>query len=178
MTGKYIYRNNRLIWLLFSVMLLLVFGSPWATAQENYSVSIRAMATVVEKSEIELVTIKNLDLDLNRAVDEQIIISAKTDPEAGNMLVKGKPGAHIRITYLPEMELVNTTGAGSLTVFYEVYGYPGDNQTASEPLDAVDRMMRINPEGHYYLWIGGRINVKEARPGNYEGEFTIEIEYI
>jgi hypothetical protein len=178
MTGNIAYRRTLALWLLFGPALLILISLLPLSAQDNHSVSIRAIATVVEKSEIELITIKDLDLDLKQAVGGLITISANTGKEAGKIMVKGKPGAHIRVTYLPEIELLNTTGTGRITMHYNMYGYPEDNQIASEPIDAVERMMRINPEGLYYLWVGGLVNVVSASPGSYQGEFTIEIEYL
>jgi hypothetical protein len=59
-----------------------------------------------------------------------------------------------------------------------MYGYSSDNQGASEPIDAAARTLKINSSGQYYFWLGGLIDISQARPGKYEGEFTLEIEYI
>ena len=73
---------------------------------------------------------------------------------------------------------MNTQGNDSLLIEYQVFGYSGNNQQASEAIDAVDRILRFNSEGIFYLLIGGRIDISNASPGNYEGEFTLEIEYL
>lgn len=158
--------------------LFMLSALPVLMAQDHGSVSIKASAIVVEQAEIELVTIKDLELDESMAVDGKIYIAAQYDPKSGVMLVKGRPNANIRITYLPEMLLTNSFGKGELKFYYEVYGYPDDNQSASEPLNAVDRMMRFSEQGNFYLWVGGHIDISNAWPGSYEGEFTLEIEYL
>jgi hypothetical protein len=177
-SNKFLKRYARGICLLMNTALLIYWGLQPVSAQDHHSVSIRASAQVIEQAEIELITIKDLDLDLKQAVGGLITISATTAMEAGKIMVKGIPGAYIRVTYLPEVILLNATGTGSITLHYKVFGYPDDNQIASEPIDAVERMMRINPEGLYYLWVGGLVNVVSASPGSYQGEFTIEIEYL
>jgi len=162
--------------ILFAIFTLSAL--PVLMAQNHGSVSIKASAIVVEQAEIELITIKDLELDESMALDGKIYIAAQYDPKSGVMLVKGRPNANIRISYLPEMLLENSFGRGVLKFYYEVYGYPEDNQSASERLDAVDRMMRFSDQGHYYLWVGGHIDISKARSGSYEGEFTLEIEYL
>ena len=76
------------------------------------------------------------------------------------------------------VEITNSTGNGTLLLQYEMYGFRSDNQGASEPIDAAERTLQISSESKYYLWVGGRIDISKARPGNYDGEFTIEIEYL
>ena len=160
------------------LILLFLVIPQFIQAQHLGSISIKASATVIEQTEIELRTIKNLDLDESAAINGIITVSALTDPAAGVMVVKGKPNASFRITYLPQMVLTNTLGTGTLVINYEVYGYQQDNQKASAPLDAVDLMQRFNQDGLFYLWIGGRIDISDAKEGNYDGEFTLKVEYI
>jgi hypothetical protein len=76
------------------------------------------------------------------------------------------------------MTLVNTTGDGVLSCKYLLSGFRSDNQGASQLLDQVERIVQFNEKGEYYLWLGGRVDLNNARPGNYDGEFTIQIEYI
>ncbi len=160
-------------------LFLLILTSPEIIlAQHLGSISIKASATVIEQTEIELRTIKNLDLDESSAINGIITVSALTDPSAGVMVIKGKPNASFRITYLPQMVLANVYGTGTLIINYEVFGYQQDNQKASAPLDAIDLMQRFNQDGFYYLWIGGRIDISDAKEGNYDGEFTLKVEYI
>lgn len=156
---------------------LLLISALTLHAQKT-SVTIKAQATVIDKAEIELVTIKYLDIDAGMAVNGIINVSAKRDGQAGVMMVKGRPGASFRISFTPIVEIQNSAGRGSLSLKYEMYGYTSDNQGASEPIDAAARALKINTEGQYFFWLGGLIDISKARPGKYEGEFTLEIEYI
>lgn len=145
---------------------------------QKTSVNIKAEATVIDKSEIELVTIKDLEIDASNAVNGIINVSAQRDSKAAVMLVKGRAESQFRVTFTPNVEIPNSAGKGSLSMHYEMYGYSSDNQGASEPIDAAERTLKINSKGQYYLWLGGNIDISKASPGKYNGEFTIEIEYI
>jgi hypothetical protein len=165
-------KNKYLLILLFFFPGNLLFG------QHESSVSIKVAATVVEKVDIELVTMKDMDIDIGMAKDGKIIISAQRDAMAAKIMVKGKSTASFRVTFIPIAEVTNSNGSGSLELRYELYGYNTDNQSASEPIDAAARALQFNEEGKYYLWIGGYIDISKAQPGSYDGEFTLQIEYI
>jgi hypothetical protein len=166
--------NKSIVRLLSFVLSLLLFSN--LHAQE--AVSITASATVLEVSEIELVTIKDMTVDETFAENGILNISPVTDMNAGELLVKGRANAQMRITSPNQTVLVNTSGQGTLIFYYVISGFWSDNKQASEILYAPDRILQFNEEGQYYLWVGGRIDISNARPGNYEGEFVLEIEYI
>jgi hypothetical protein len=160
---------------MISLCLLLLF-QPGIHAQN--SVSIRASATVVEETGIQLVPINDMIIDETAAHNQIIDISPITDQAAGKLLVKGKINAMIRLSYLHQQVVVNTSGEGTLAFDYVVSGFPSDDQKASRFLDALENAPQFNEKGEYYLWVGGRVNISNARPGSYEGEFILEIEYI
>lgn len=160
-----------------AIVLFLAQGTA-SWAQINSSVSIKAQATVVEKSEIELVTMKDLEIDASTAVNGIVTVSAQKDTKAALMIVKGKTNASFRVTFTPVVEIPNSMGKGSLLIRYEMIGCATDNQGAGEPIDAAERTLKINTEGRYYFWLGGKIDISNARPGKYNGDFTIEVEYI
>ncbi len=165
------------------ILILLLLVTVMLPAQNQNdtgtSVNISASATVVGNG-IELETISDISiLQASRLQEEdEISINPVFDPEAGIMRASGQPNAQIRVSYLSEMEVARREGPGVIFFEYEVSGYPGDNQRESELLDLLEREVRFNEDGVYYFWIGGRINLSEALPGNYDGEFTIEIEYM
>ncbi|MDP1623556.1 MAG: DUF4402 domain-containing protein [Bacteroidales bacterium] len=163
-------------------MLLVYLGFFNSTgilfAQKTDNITIKATARVMEIVEIEMVTIRDMQIEVSSAVDGIISIDPLHDPSAGVMMLKGRPEAQFRVTFLPMVDLQNTRGKGSLLFTYNVHGFSVDDQPAGEPIDAVDRILRFSDQGKYYLWIGGRIDISNARQGSYEGEFTLEIEYI
>ena len=160
------------------ILILLVYATMTMSAQNKTSVYIKAQATVIDKSEIELITLKNMDIDLSMARDGKIYVSALHNAQAAVMMVKGRANARFRIKFAPEVYITNRTGNGTLLLKYEMYGYPSDNQGAGEPIDATEKILQMSNESKYYFWIGGRIDISNALPGNYDGEFTIEIEYM
>ena len=149
--------------------------------QSTHSVSITASATVVGNA-IELLTISEMSLiqasQLQQDEDGAVYINPVFDPEAGIMKAIGQPNAQIRVSYIADREVFRREGSGSLMFHYEVSGLPSDNQRESELLIDQERELRFNAGGEYFFWIGGRIDLQDALPGSYEGEFTIEIEYI
>ncbi len=163
--------------LLLSVVCLGLIGN-LNGQQVSSSYTIKAQALVVDQTEIEMVTIQNLQIDDSMARDGIIHVSAQHDPEAGLLKILGKSGAHFRVQFNPEWVIENTLGDGTLLINYELFGFQSNLQFASEPIDPAKRVMVISNLGEYYFWIGGRIDISNAHPGSYQGEFTIEIEYL
>ncbi len=149
------------------------------SATINTSVIVSASATVIGP-EIDLETISDIQIDGARRLQEgnEVYINPVFDPEAGIMRASGQPGAEVRLSYLSEMIVTRQEGDGTLLFRYEISGYPGDNQNESELLDTIERVVRFNEDGEFYLWVGGRVDLSDASPGTYEGDFTLEIEYI
>ncbi len=164
---------------------LLIMSFAWVGCVFNLiaqpaisSYTIRAQAMVVDKAEIEMVTIKNLEIDESMAQNGIINVSAQKDPKAGMAMLLGKSGAHFRVQFNPKRVIVNTMGEGALVINYKLFGFHTNLQFASEPIDAAENILIISNKGEYYFWIGGIIDISKASPGNYQGEFTIEIEYL
>lgn len=143
------------------------------------SVSISASATVIGNS-IELLTISEMSLveASQMAEEEMVYINPIFDPEAGILKALGQPHSLVRVSYISEREIFRKEGPGSLVFYYEVSGFGSDSQRESELLEDLEREVRLNENGEFYFWIGGRVNLQNAISGSYEGEFTIEIEYI
>ncbi len=176
----------RKLYTIHALLLFLMLALPYVAEAQSIegdntstSISITATATVLN-SNIELVTISDMGvLDASLLQDDmEIYINPVFDAEAGIMRASGLPDAQIRVSYVAEMEITRRDGPGSLFFVYEVSGYPGQNQRESELLETTDRELRFNEEGHFFFWIGGRVDLSQAQPGNYDGEFTIEIEYM
>ncbi len=166
-----------------AALILIMAGFPLAALPQDQSgnnVSITASATVVASADIELETISHMGiLEAQRLQEgDEIYINPVFDAEAGILRASGRPNAEIRVSYLTEMEVTRREGPGTLFFRYEVSGFPGDSQRESELIEEIERELRFNQEGVYYFWVGGRVDLSDALPGNYDGEFTIEIEYI
>ncbi len=150
----------------------------FSTLYGQNSISIRASATVVEATGIQLIPLQDIVIDESSAQNGILEISPVMDEKAGKILIKGKINSMIRLSYVNQLALVNSSGEGTLVFNYVVSGYRSDNQRASQLLDQIERNVQFNENGDYYLWVGGKVDLNQARPGSYEGEFTIQIEYI
>tara|TARA_R110002096_G_scaffold39845_4_gene108679 strand:+ start:3149 stop:3649 length:501 start_codon:yes stop_codon:yes gene_type:complete len=149
-----------------------------AFSQENKSItaSINVSAEVIQS--IELITVNSLRFGDLQPGQKELYINPINDINAGYMIALGTPGASFRITYLLEQQLTHSEGKGGITFSYEISANTEENQPTSELLKQNNRNIEFNLDGRYYFWIGGRLNLENAQPGNYQGDFTIEIDYI
>lgn len=157
-----------------SITLFLSLLSVFSYAQENVSINITANV----ESTIELITIQTLDFQNSDRQDNTIQINPVTSPRAGIMVARGNSQSEFRLNYLRTRELTNTEGTGVLFFEYSVAGNTIDEQNTAEVLDQEVRELQFNDDGEFYIWVGGRVDLTNASPGTYEGDFTIEIEYI
>ena len=164
----------------FSIAILLVVSSLQALAQnegsDRITANINVSAEVIQS--IELITVNTMQFGNSQPGQREIYVNPVNSLNAGYMIAVGTPDAEFRLNYLPELELTQIEGPGSLTFIYEISGNSEENQSTSELLELDNRNIRFNSEGRYYIWVGGKVNIANAPPGNYEGDFTIEIDYI
>lgn len=167
--------------LLFALTLLFMGLIPTRSSAQSgngnsSSVSISVNARVIDS--INLTTIRNMQFDKVQPGQKELNISPIKDPNAGKMVANGIPNARIRVSFLREWQLTNDRGGTPLYFSYRVAGNEVDDQPTAELLEPENRDLSFNSEGKFYFWIGGHVNISNASPGNYQGEFTIQIEYI
>lgn len=159
------------------LFVLFSFGTALAQDQNrNISAKVNVSAEVIQS--IELITVQSMQFGNSQPGQRQIYVNPARDLNSGFMIAVGTPEAEFRLNYLPERELSQIDGDGSLTFEYEISGNDVEDQATSELLEIDNRNLRFNNDGRYYFWVGGRVNLENASPGNYEGDFTIEIDYI
>lgn len=169
---------NVLIIFLAGFISLLHIQSNHALAQNNGSVddvTINVSAQVM--SSVEMITIQSMNLSNAETENDQIVIDPQNSVNAGKMIAIGTPNSDIRISYLEQRELTQQEGTETLQFDYRVAGNTEDDQSTAELLDRENRDFSFNEQGRFYLWIGGNVDISAASPGNYEGEFTVDIEY-
>lgn len=161
----------------FAIAFLLA-NSLFAVGQTTGEISaeVRVNAEVIQS--IELITVNSMQFGEVQPGQRELIISPINDTEAGFMIAQGTPEAEFRLNYLPAREIAQISGNNYLTFNYEISGSTENEQTTSELIEIDSRNLQFNSEGRYYIWIGGHIILENAAPGNYEGDFTIEIDYI
>lgn len=168
-----------------AIAALLVILLVWcnrSSAQDNNtpfssSSSVSAGVEVIHL-ELELLTLRGVRLDKVQPSEGEVYVNPVTNSGAGLMKAEGSPEAPIRITFQQQMNLVHETGTSTLTFFYEVAGNTRENQSSAELITNSSRGFELNEDGEFYIWIGGRVDITTAISGNYEGEFTVEVEYI
>jgi hypothetical protein len=151
---------------------------PRAHAQNSEQKTSVLSVTATIMPEIQIKTIRDINLDDLDIVDEMVRISPIQDPQAGLMIASGQPNAKIRMTYIKELVINQVDGSGRLLFNYEVSIFSQDNQQASRLFETIDDELKFNDQGKMYIWVGGTVDLKNALPGEYDGEFTIEIEYF
>lgn len=163
--------------LAFIIVCLVSFGH-WndLSAQSKEAVSIRVGLQI--DSAIEIETISNINLGRVQPGVGEVYINPKSDPGAGLLKLSGRPDALIRISFADRRELIRVGGGGALQFLYLLSGSTRDEQTISELLNLENRDLRMSAAGEYYIWVGGTITLEGVVFGQYEGEFTIEIDYL
>jgi hypothetical protein len=144
--------------------------------RETKTATLSVSATVIQ--DIQIMTVRDIDLRGIEMTEPLIRISPIMDQSAGMMIATGQPGATVKMTFLKDMDLIRTDGPGRLRLTYEVSVFTDDNQRASRLIETIDDELKFNPAGKLYIWIGGLIDLNNANPGNYEGEFTVELDYL
>ena len=161
---------------LSALCLLFTTGTDAQSSSKAVNAEINITTTVIQA--IELVTVQNIRLANLEPVNNEIYIPPITSGNAGHMIASGNPNAEIRITYQPNQILTQVNGDGLIRVVYQLSGNDLSEQLTSELLGAENRNFSFNVDGDFYIWVGGRVFIEQAKPGSYEGDFTIEIDYI
>jgi len=163
---------------LFILFLFIVSSSNYLFAQnqDKITASVNVHANVIQS--IELITIHSLTFGDLQPGQKELYINPINNLNAGYMIALGTPAAAFRIDYVAEQRITQADGKGAITFSYEISGNTEENQATSEILKQENRNIMFNVDGRYYFWIGGRLDLKNAQPGNYQADFTIEIDYI
>ncbi|MCH6234923.1 hypothetical protein [Cognataquiflexum rubidum] len=165
-------------------ILFLVFGCFGSVASFGQSsnsgfasLSVRATATVTDN--LNMLTIRNIDLVNPPVMNGALVVSPITSEFAGMFKINGSPGARVRITYL-QNELIReaSDGIGVVSAQYILSAAFNDLQLQSALLDVGEGVFPIGPDGELYVWLGANLDLTQATPGVYLSEFIIELEYI
>ncbi|MEQ9308782.1 MAG: hypothetical protein RLN90_04955 [Balneolaceae bacterium] len=161
-----------------SLTILLAFSSVSAEAQIKESVTATVSISTIMVQSIELITVKSMSFGSIQPGQQEVYVNPVSDVNSGYMIAVGTPGAEFRLDYFQERTLFHSDGGQNLTFEYEISANEIEDQASSELLDFNARSLTFTQEGVYHIWVGGRVNIENAEPGNYEGDFTIEIDYI
>ncbi len=157
------------------------FSSTSLSAQENdprpsVTALVNISAEVVQS--IQLITVNSMTFGNVQPGQLEIYVNPINDVNAGYMIAIGTPGAEFRLDFQQVRNLTNVEDEGFLTFQYELSGNDTEDQSSSVLIENENRSIIFNEDGEYHIWVGGRVNIENATPGSYEGDFTIEIDYI
>lgn len=166
-----------LLFILWSVSLTTFSLS----AQEsNPRASVTALVNISAEvvQSIQLITVNSMTFGNVQPGQLEIYVNPINDVNAGYMIAVGTPGAEFRLDFQQIRNLTNVEDEGFLTFQYELSGNDTEDQASSLAIENENRSIIFNEDGEYHIWVGGRVNIENATPGSYEGDFTIEIDYI
>jgi len=144
---------------------------------QSKTVEIRATATVLDN--LQMISIRNLDLISPPIVENKISVFPITSSYAGLFKIVGSPGTRIKINYLrTEWLEEQNEGVGKIYAEYSLSAGEEDNQAQSFLLTPGEAVVTLSSNGILFVWLGGELDVSEATPGNYKSEFVLEFEYI
>lgn len=147
-------------------------------AGDNPSVTATINVSALVVQSIQLITVNSMTFGNIQPGQEEIYINPVGDINAGYMIAIGVPGAEFRLDFQQVRNLTNVDNEGFLSFEYILSGNETEDQASSELINTSNRSIIFNEDGEYHVWVGGRVNIRNATPGNYEGDFTIEIDYI
>ncbi|WP_240507452.1 hypothetical protein [Algoriphagus ratkowskyi] len=141
------------------------------------TLSVNATATVTDN--LQMLTIRNIDLIAPLVEENMILVSPMRSPFAGMFKIIGNPNARIRITFLQRETLVESNeGIGEVKAEYNLSAAFEDLQIQSTLLDLGEANVVLSKKGLLFVWLGANLDLSAALPGVYQSEFTIELEYI
>ncbi|MFN3761277.1 MAG: hypothetical protein ACK4SF_18850 [Algoriphagus aquaeductus] len=164
--------------------ILITFLCFWASGTfaqvddtRQATLSVRATATVTDN--LQMLTIRNLDLISPAVIDNKIVVSPTSSGFAGMFKILGNPSARVRITFLQNETLKEVNdGLGEVSAQYFVSEAFEDTQFQSTLLQVGEANVRLSEQGVLFLWLGADLDLALATPGMYLSEFVIELEYI
>lgn len=171
--GKVVPLFFGLLFFLYTILPAQNSSEPLATSS---SIAV-ASARIVEPN-VTLLTLREMRIDKVQPSEGIITLNPIRNSNAGLMKADGASNADVQVTFQQQVTLVHESGTNTLTFQYEIAGNRQDNQAAAELITNSSRNFRLNEEGEFFIWVGGRVDITDAIGGNYEGEFTVEVEYI
>lgn len=169
----------RKIGILAAIFSLLLVYCNIPVAKSQGSSSERAVATANVIESLQLITIRDINLITPTSDNNQLFISPKESPFAGQFRISGSNNTNVRITFLKNETIEELNGNGGvLELAYVLSGNTEDNQYQSILFGPSGEFnIQIGELGTYFLWVGAVVNTSNATAGEYLSEFTIELEY-
>jgi len=158
------------------MMMIMLFSSLYAFSQgESSKLSLSVQATVVPL--IEIITLADIDVGIIAPGDGILKVDPRFDQGAGIMKVEGNENSIVHVSYSPLIEMVNAQSNTTLVVRYALSGGGENNQSASDLFVTNPANVMLSNSGEYYIWIGCEFSLFSLVPGQYDGDFVLEVDY-
>lgn len=155
-------------------LLLLALSSRLA-AQGASSVEINVSARIQDY--IEMVTLADIDVGTIVPSEEILRLDPRTNSGAGIIMIQGQKDKSVLVNYSKVVEMVHSNSNSVLPVTYEVSGSVENQPSTSVLFTTNPESIELNEKGEYYLFIGCSFNLNLVKPGQYDGDFVIEVDY-
>lgn len=138
---------------------------------------INSNAQVVMQIVIE--SLSDLILENEDGTIETVLIDPRSDVNASIIRVEGQRDLQVRLNF-PEEEVLSPVDSeeGSINLRYLVSWNTEQDQRGSAELVSQNEELQIGEDGRIYLWLGGEVDISQARQGTYLGNFFLEVEYL
>jgi len=142
---------------------------------------LRASATTAVTAEvidfIDVVTLADIQVGQVQPSQEMVVLDPRQDAGAGLLMLRGRAGGSVRIAYTQQVQMRNLETNSILTVDYAISGNMLNDQAASKLLTTNPELIVLSDDGEYYVWIGCSFSLNDVQPGQYDGDFVVEVEY-
>lgn len=139
---------------------------------------INSRTTVITQIQIE--SLQDLIIEDEDGTLAQFTIDPKEDFNASIIRVEGQRNLPVRINFPESMTLFPEEQGvgGTVTMEYRLSWNTVQDQRGSTDLVDINEEMEIGEDGNLYIWVGGVVDISEARVGVYAGDFFVEVEYL
>lgn len=170
----------------FFIVLLVSLPVLLQAQTQNATVVVEVTANVLPNASTKAPIIQTL-YDVNFVVYDENQTQVNVDPirntvgaedGAGSILIVGVPETKFRLKFTKFVEMENVDDpSNKITVEYILSHNSVDDQARSTYILADYTELRLNKNGEYFIWVGGRIDITNLKDGDYVGGLEIEILY-
>ena len=160
-------------------IFLLVMAGCFSAYGVSDSGSIEVKARALAPVSLEVID-DRIDFGLVNPGQTIAVVNPTSSEEAAVLRVSGTPGFGIRIDFPEEVILapVHFPSAAPLLMKTLLSGRRTNGQSGSTNLNGPPARASLSQTGEYFIWAGGQIeDLDSLQTGDYEGFFTITVEY-
>lgn len=133
--------------------------------------SLEGQAILIESVSVPVFEQENID-------DTEITVDPISSSGAGFLIAKGESNRVFQAVFPSVITLTNLESNSPLNVRITISHNSTVEQSSSSYVREEVSSFTLNENGEYYFWFGGAITISEVEEGGYDGDFTLEVEYI